>query len=343
MRIHIGPGIVKIDNAQRSSTEAENFKQAREILGPIVPAIVKQANIKGQVASVVEYATGSNNDYSVYQFGEFYLNQGPDEIGDLLKKVLGQALLPFYRKQSYSDRTIKQLYFLPRLHQGEYDRIDAISRHSKYYHAEDDTLVLPVRKTALPNPGTYLKPPPKSPINPDSPHAKFFLSKREMGLCLIHGDLNPRNFLIDGIGNIHIIDFCEMKFEGSRFADFVRIEVETKFRLAKITTASLDAMLALESLLVDSNSQEDLDRLRQLPLDVEFRKMAYAVITLRQIARSICDEKTSDERFGVEYKLGLLAQTMRISLFQDYLSETQQEFAVLSSALLIDYLNTRLP
>jgi len=333
------PCIVKIDNAQRSARESKNLKEARAMLGSLVPNILRRLSLRGQEAVVLEYATGDNKGYSVQQFADFYRERSAEEIGDLLSRVLGQALYPFYRRQVSKQKAARKLYFLPRLHQGEYDQIAETAKRSRFYQPNGDTLLLPGIGTALPNPGIHLRPPPES-TTPDSPYGRFFLSKRPVGLCFAHGDLNPRNFLIDGIGNVHLIDFCEMKREGARFLDFVRLESEIKFKLTEVTSASLESILALESLLVEASTEKQLERLKQLPLDTLAQKMVYAVVALRQIARSICDEKVNDLQFDAEYKLGLLVQTMRISLFQDYPSESQREFAVLSSAMLIHRLDS---
>jgi hypothetical protein len=332
------PCIVKIDNAQRSASEIKNLEEARAMLGSLVPNLLKQHSLGGQEAVILEYATGDNKGYSVQQFADFYQERSAEEIDDLLNRVLGQALYPFYRKQMCKQEVARRLYFLPRLHQGEYDQIAELAKRSSFYQSSDDTLRLPGIDTPLSNPGIYLRPPPESAA-PDSPYGRFFLLKRPVGLCFTHGDLNPRNFLIDGIGNVHLIDFCEMRRDGARFMDFVRLEAEVKFKLTEVTPASLESMLALESLLVEASTEKQLERLKQLPLGVLARKMVYAVAALRQIARSICEEAIDDLQFDAEYKLGLLAQTMRISLFQDYLNEPQREFAVLSSALLVHRLD----
>jgi hypothetical protein len=152
--------------------------------------------------------------------------------------------------------------------------------------------------------------------------------------------MNPRNLLIDGIGNIYLIDFSEMKDEekGTRFLDMVRLEAETKFKLAVLDSQSLDAFIAMEQLLIEARTLEDINRIRSLPLEAEARKMIAAVCALRQVARQISTEPADDPALDYEYKLGLLAQTLRISLFGNYLTEVEQEYAVVSSALLTDWL-----
>lgn len=331
------PSILKIDNAQRSAAENKNLEQARAMLGSIVPNLLRRHKIKGKEAVVLEYASADNKSYAVQQFAGFYRQRSAEEISDLLSQVMGQALYPFYRQQVCKPRAAKKLYFLPRVRRGEYEQIAKMAQQSRFYQQSDDTLRLPGIDAPLPNPGIYLRPPRQA--TPDDPYNRFFISKRPVGICLAHGDLNPRNLLIDGIGNIHLIDFSEMKPERARFMDFTRLEAEIKFKLTEVSSASLESFLALESLLIESSSAKQLERIKQLPLESWARKMVHTIIALRQTARSICHEKVNDLQFNVEYKLGLLCQTMRLSLFQDYLSQSQSELAVLSSALLIHRLD----
>jgi hypothetical protein len=331
------PCIVKIDSTERAASEIRNLDAARALLGSLVPNVLTRLSLKGQEALVMEYATGDNRNYTVQQFGEFYREHSAQDVGALLERVMGQALHSFYQKQSTKMEAGRKLYFLPRLHQGEFDEIAGLARKSRFYQSADDTLSLPGVGARLPNPGSYLKPPAESAA-PASPYGRLFLDKRRVGLCRTHGDLNPRNFLVDGIGNVHLIDFCEMKQEGARFLDFVRLEAEIKFKLAEVADASLVAWVALDSLLVEARTDKQIERLRHLPIDQATRKLVHAIATLRRIAYSYCMEKTDELQLDTEYKLGLLAQTMRLSLFRDYLTPCQREFAVASAALLIGHL-----
>lgn len=329
------PCIVKIDSHEKIVSEVENMEKARDMLGPIVPEVLDRYNFKGQEAIIIEYATGANYDYSVKQFADFYREKSAAEVENLIFSVLRQAMFPFYKNQKLEQKAAKQFYYLPRLHQGEFEQIDAIAQRSKYFL--DDELNISIIPKKLPVPGTYLRP-NKEGLESNSPYGRLFVAKRSMGTCYVHGDLNPRNFLVDGIGNIHLIDFSEMKEGWARFLDFVRLEVEIKFKLTEFLPSSLDSMLAVETLLVNLVSPSESGLLKSLPLEPSTQKMICAVTALRKTAWSLCEKSENEATFNLEYKIGLLAQTLRISLFQDYLSEVQQEFAVLSSAMLIDHI-----
>jgi hypothetical protein len=120
------------------------------------------------------------------------------------------------------------------------------------------------------------------------------------------------------------------------------LEAEIKFKLHELTPNTLLNSISLEILLAWSISDYELECLKKLPFENEYKKMLMAVITLRQVSRKICTEKITDEDFDREYKLGLLSQTLRISLFRDYISEQQQELAVISASLLVNHLTTQI-
>lgn len=233
------PCIVKIDNAERAASEGKNIDTARAMLGSLVPNVLSRLSLKGQEAVVLEYASGDNRGYSVQQFADFYRERTATEVEHVINRVFGQALHPLYRQQVIRPQIGRRLYFLPRLHLGEFDEIAKIARQSRFHSSETDALMLPGFDAELPNPGVYMRPPAES-AQPTSPYGWFFLEKRPVGLCFVHGDLNPRNLLIDGIGNVHLIDFCQMKQEGARFLDFVRLEAEIKFKLTELFSSYLN-------------------------------------------------------------------------------------------------------
>jgi len=334
--INYRPCIVKIHRSDTIDRELTKTEKARDLLGPVVPIVLAQASLKGQKAVVFEYATGDNRSYNVHQFAEFYHTQPTEQIVSLLRKLFSQVLWPFYQTQFLKSRSASRLYFLPRMDRGEFNGLAAIVHRSRFYDPDRDRIVLPDQRPLF-NPATHLM-----PVNgdPTCAYYRLFLEKRNAGLCLVHGDLNPRNFLIDGIGNVHIIDFAAMKEEGGRFLDFARLEAEIKFKLTEVDLASeqMLSLIAVERLLVEACDDAALARVTHLPFTGDIAKMVAAVVALRRTARSICREEIEDVDFEIEYKTALLAQTLRICLYEDYLNRSQQEFAVVSAAILAEHL-----
>ncbi|GEM_PF-1395740 len=331
------PCIVKVHRSDMMDRELAATGNAMELLGPVVPRVLAQASLKGQKAVVFEYATGDNRSYEVRQFAEFYRTQPSEQVVSLLSKLFGQVLWPFYQTQMFKHRSASRLYFLPRLDQGEFDRLAEVARRSHFYDPDRDKIVLPNQQEPLANPATLLRP---ASEDPTCAYHRLFLEKRNAGLCLVHGDINPRNFLVDGIGNVHIIDFAAMKEEGGRFLDFARLETEIKFKLTDVgpTREEILSLTSVERMLTEASNDTALTMVLNLPFTDKVAKMVAAVAALRQTARSICQEKIEDIDFELEYKTALLAQTLRTSLYEGYLDQPQQEFAVVSAALITQHL-----
>jgi hypothetical protein len=327
------PCIVKIDKVERSASEKKNLVKAIDLLGSsLVPGIAKCMTRSGYEAIVMEYASADNRTHTTSQFANYYHEKTSREIAELLNRVLGQALFPLYRTQEIKPRALRKIYFLPIPERGEADEISKIAQKSCYYDQVMEQICIPEMGLILPNPGELLK--PSSGSGNASPYSKLFGNSYPFGLCLSHGDLNPRNFLIDGVNNIHLIDFTEMKPESPRFKDFTRIEAEIKFKLVEINKENFNSLLALEFLLAEAKTPEQLKRIEILPLNANTAKLVTSVSIIRSQARRICMEDIGDNQFYIEYMLGLLAQTLRIAIFKEYVNELQQEFAVLSAAFI---------
>lgn len=334
--VNYRPCIVKIHRSDVIDQELNRTAKARDLLGPAVPTVLAQASLKGQKAVIFEYATVENRSFEVYQFAEFYRTQPTERVVNLLRRLFSQVLWPFYQTQLNRSRSASRLYFLPRLDQGEFDKLAEIARRSHFYDPDRDAFALPGWQEPLSHPATILRP---GDNDPTYAYHKLFLEKRDAGLCLVHGDVNPRNFLIDGVGNIHLIDFAAMKEEGGRFLDLTRLEAEIKFKLTDVSSLEeLLSLVAVERLLAEACDDTALTMVANLPFADEVAKMVAAVATLRRVARSICQEKIEDTDFELEYKTALLAQTLRLSLHEDYLDGLQQEFAVISAALVTQHL-----
>jgi hypothetical protein len=331
------PCILKIDRKERLNEELEKLREARDLLGPVVPDAIGVAESKGLKGMMIEIATADNRNYEVMQFQEYYRRKGPREVEELLTKIFEKALFALYQPQKIAQRKYSSHFFVPRTQRGEFRTLALLCKRSRFYKPETDSLAIPGLGRALPNPGSYLE----ARLNDLTvPYYRLFGSPRSIGLSRAHGDLNPRNILVDGIDNLHIIDFSEMKDSetGTRFQDMVRLEAEIKFKLTNIDSESIIGFIVIDQMLVQSRNLTDLERLRSLPLDAESFKLLAAVNALRKVARNVCTPPVDEGEIDYEYKLSLLAQTLRIALFSDYLSEVQQDFAIISSAMLADWL-----
>ena len=328
----IRPCVVKINSVECMNREVEKTEKARILLGPVVPLIKNEYSLKGQKAILYEYATADNRDFEVKQFVQFYTENSTEPVVDVVKKLFRQTLFPLYKNSKVEEKSAKDFYALPKKNNGDYEKLSAKFRTLNDYDASTNSVLL--FGTKYLNPGNILKPPDSGLVGD---YDKLFVNKRRIGISSIHNDLNPRNFLIDGIGNIHVIDFAIYKENGARFTDLAHLEASIKFKINNNSDKNNYMQFAsIEKLLVNSQNESDLALICNLPLDVEFYKMVAVIKELRCSGMSLGDPK--DNFIDIEYKIALLTQTLRLVLYEEYLSDFQQKCALLSASFLHNYL-----
>ena len=168
-------------------------------------------------------------------------------------------------------------------------------------------------------------------------------TRRKTSCGVAHGDLNGRNVMVDAMGAIHVIDFSTLRYGAPLFLDATRLEVELKFRIVDLASpGDVDAFCAIEELLLDSLQRPDPNHWQAMPLEPRFAMFAQTATAVRTVAAEIAGEVQQPRPWQEQYLEGLAAQTLRIALRPDYLTDRQREAAILSSALLLDQLMTNL-
>src|SRR5947209_7429937 len=143
-------------------------------------------------------------------------------------------------------------------------------------------------------------------------HQLVTILRAEVIVCdPVHRDLNVRNFLVDGAGNIHVIDFSSLK-EGPLVTDFTRLECEILLKLTLID--DLPSYVGLCRKLVETGLVEGAARLSagwaEGPLGTTLRLVA----TIRRIAADYVREARSGNGYDFEndYLGGLAATSGRV-------------------------------
>lgn len=327
------PIIMKVHKIQNMEEELTSLRQAKEMLGTVVPAILGEESYKGKKAILLEYASGDNNSFKVLQFGDHYDNLSIEDVEGLLEKIFKNIFYPLYQRQSPKIDAYKKYLFLPRVHLGEWDKISEICYKSPFWNNSIQKLELRDKYYSFENPGKLLRP----GQGEKNLYYNLFVAKKDMGTFLAHGDLNPRNILIDGIGNISTIDFPLLKESALRFTDATRLETEIRYKLTLEETSEMSAYLEV---MINNSNINQLKALSNLPLKYESKKMLKSIISIRESCFSIA-EFGNEEKLLFEYNLTLLGQILRIVLFEDYLNEQQKYLAILSIASLTNYLNNQ--
>jgi hypothetical protein len=154
-------------------------------------------------------------------------------------------------------------------------------------------------------------------------------NSRSVPCSLIHGDLNPRNFLVDGAENIHVIDFSTLK-EGPTAKDFVRLEAELLLMLPQVVTCAEFSSLC--TLLLGAIPADAAAVLASAPLGLPVRRVVESVAAIRAQLSRACDCAIDP----VEYYASLALTATRIALFDDYLTPSSSFAALLLATLAAD-------
>ena len=119
----------------------------------------------------------------------------------------------------------------------------------------------------------------------------FFLDKHEgfkQKICFIekhlHGDLHPRNVIIDTYYRPHLIDF-EWAHVGHALKDYVLLEASIKFFYMPKT---LNSILEFERKLINFQKYKDIQLIPDLEGDIIFREAYCFIEEIRKKARKFC-------------------------------------------------------
>ncbi len=289
---------------------------------------------------VVELACADNRDYQVRTLQELFegavgsptasvtaKSSGGrrSSVEAFLKRLLGSVMAPLYRDPVQQQRRINHLYAVPKPAETQ----DLREICDKYLEgAREDLLFTGLGECAALQDGSSKL---LGAVQTD------FRDPRPILICsAIHGDLNPRNCLIDGAENVHLIDFASLG-EGALAKDFARIECEILFRLASCSGARgyyslLPILLGPPDLVTASQ------RTACLPLSEPMLSAAAAVLAVRMEFMAYGATRSSRRELQQDYAAALSATAVRLALFTDYLTDVQTSAALVYALLALDKL-----
>jgi serine/threonine protein kinase len=171
----------------------------------------------------------------------------------------------------------------------------------------------------------------------DKYRTSLYETRHTLAMCrAIHGDLNPRNFLLDGAENIHIIDFSTFG-PGPLVKDFARIECETLLRLCKGLLPS--ESVSLYGSLFSGDICDSAGVLASLPLRSAAAIALKCIAVIRRFAKNYgkTPSAPSDYNFNLDYAIAASATACRLCLFKEYLSVEQAIPAYLYASFSLSY------
>jgi DNA-binding response OmpR family regulator len=157
--------------------------------------------------------------------------------------------------------------------------------------------------------------------------------------CIVHGDLNAGNILVDKSKKAWLIDFGGSEI-GHILRDFAELDSVIRFQLLTGEQASLSERLYLEKSLVEVENFNQLSNLKNsFHTENEHLSKAFlSLINLRMLAAQILPNKKSD--FS-EYQITLFFYALSSIRFASTLETVQRQHALLSASVLAEHLKQR--
>lgn len=336
------PRIIKIWSSERLEKERTNHIRAQDLLGGSCPPIIGFEKRGRHAGLLIEYACADNKYYVVHTFETLYQGHVEGKIDqirfnpvDVVERLLGGVLAGLYCAATLKEATPADHYYLPAVKKSK-DEIAMLSERAHETGVLDtDGGTLVVGAHRVPNPGTLI-----------GQHCKTLFGVRvPMLICdPIHGDLNVRNFLVDGVGNIHVIDFSSLR-EGPLLKDFVRLESEVLFKLAPVQ--DITRHVGLLKALLEPDLIRSAERQASVAQEKTLATTLDIIAKIRKIALGYVREASiqSDYDFEADYLVGLTATTARLALFVNYLEKDQLAAALaytgLAGSRLLEYRKRR--
>ncbi|HZV01288.1 MAG TPA: phosphotransferase, partial [Planctomycetota bacterium] len=165
----------------------------------------------------------------------------------------------------------------------------------------------------------------------------LFETQTPLAICdRVHGDLNPRNMLMDAAENVSVIDFSTFG-EGPLCKDFARIEIETIGKLLE-PPGPVEQHGAFLASLLDGDLVASAERMTRLPLKAPYDVTAQVVAAVRTTLAGYHRTLGSGYDGQRAYLVALAGTCVRMALFSQYLSPVQQAAALLYTGLCLTQL-----
>ncbi|MCB1174558.1 MAG: isochorismatase family protein [Leptospiraceae bacterium] len=207
------PHVVKIGPRDLIAQERSAFERVEDVLGNSAPAVVDFAETSDRGA--IKYRYAGMLDGAVASFQRLYMS-GADgsEIERVLHTVCREQLGRFYEAATMEPLDLMRYYdFNPRYADGVRRRVEALLPDAGKTDLSGETLAY-FGNTDIPNVIRFYA----QDLNTmtERPGSRHYVA-------WLHGDLNGANILIDGSGNVWLIDFFHTH-RGHVLKDLIKLE-----------------------------------------------------------------------------------------------------------------------
>jgi anti-anti-sigma factor len=252
-----------------------------------------------------------------------YQTRSTDDVLALFDRLYTKILKPWYGQPRWEPIRL----YADHSPLGLFPKICEEAERQFGWSAEDDRIECPELGTTLVNPFKFLK----------YEYPARAGASRDWFRGITHGDLNPRNVLVDEHENLYVIDFSETRLRNI-VSDFARMEAVLKFDLAPLENQEdLEALTEYEAGLAEAATLGDIPPNRYRGARPDMTKIHALICRLRRYA----NEATLDEIDIVPYWIACLEWTFSVICYD--LPLPRKRLAGYSAAILCGKILEREP
>ena len=317
------PFVTKIDRHDRIARERVAVEGVENLLGANAPRLADHVDLETRGAIKYHFATMSAGQVRTLQRAVREA-ASPDDVRRLFDVVIERLLRRLYQAPSVDRLDLFEYYgYQPRYAERTLARVAELG-------AVDGGLVrVPGLAEPLPHPGRFYRLLEARRREPE-----------EVACCVVHGDLNLANVLLDDASNTWLIDYYWTR-NGHALDDLAKLENDLKFILVPLPDdAALERAVAYDRLLL---AQDDLlsppgEPPAGLLDDPALAKAHAAVARLRALGAELLREAGLASPVPArEYRIAQLRYAAHTLLFEEP-DERQKRFALASACRLADAL-----
>jgi nicotinamidase-related amidase len=317
------PFVVKLDTHARIARERVGVESVENLLGAASPRLADYVDLETRGAVKYQFATMHGGEVTTLQKA-FRAAGGPGEARTLLDNVVERLLSRLYQAPALDRLDLLAYYgFEPRYARAVGERAEELARR------EGGSVLIPGLAEGLPDP---------------APFYEALAGRRreptEVACCLVHGDLNLANVLLDPTGNAWLIDYFWTR-HGHALQDVAKLENDLKFIMVPLADdAALARAVAWERLLLSGTDllQAPPALPDELAGDGTLGKAHAAIVRLRELGAQLQREaRRSAPVPDREYRLAQLRYSAHTLSF-DECDLRQKRFALASTCLLAERL-----
>lgn len=318
------PFVTKIDRHDRIARERVAVEGVENLLGANAPRLADHVDLETRGAIKYHFATMAAGQVRTLQRAVREAD-GPGEVRRLFDVVIERLLRRLYQAPAVDRLDLFEYYgYQPRY------AATTLARVAELGEVKGDVVRVPGLAKPLSHPGRFYR----------LLEARGRREPEEVACCMVHGDLNLANVLVDDASNTWLIDYYWTR-NGHALDDIAKLENDLKFILLPLPDdAALERAVAYDRFLLapDDLLAPPADPPAGLPDDPTLAKAHAAIARLRALGAELLREAgLASPVTAREYRIAQLRYAAHTLSF-DEPDERQKRFALASTCRLADAL-----